>query len=150
MRALWDRALAGEGDEPAEQRSDAVAVALAATEPREVVAHWARLTAEVGPRAAPLLALVRTAAQLDPEAAALWAEINRGRAQRMTHNAAILEAGGHLRPGVSVAQARDVLLLYSTLYEPLVMEAGWSLEQLVDFTERGLVAHLLVATDPRT
>ena len=66
----------GGGPVPAEERSDAVS--SVADDPQEVVATWARLSAEVGERAAPVLALVRAAAAADPEAAALLAESTPG------------------------------------------------------------------------
>ena len=64
---MWEQALEGVGPVPAEERSDAVSAE--ADDPREVMATWARLSAEVGRRAAPVLALVRAAAAADAEAA---------------------------------------------------------------------------------
>ena len=61
----------------------------------------------------------------------------------MELNAAYLADGGYLRDDVTAAQARDVLLLYTTFYETLVTEAGWRPEEFTAFVERGLTAHLL-------
>ena len=94
VRAICERALAGEGRIPAETRSDA----LHSTEhdPR----HHPRLGRtddEVAPRVAPILLLIRDAAAADPEMASLQAEMDGQRLDRMIHNARNLAAAGHLR-----------------------------------------------------
>ena len=141
LEAVWHRALAGQGPEHAERRSDAGS--RTAADGRAIVRNWARLAAEVGAVADPVHRLVETAAAVDPEAAALYATIERERAARMEHNAAYLVDGGYLRSDVTAEQARDVLLLYTTFYDRLVNEGGWSPEQFTAFVDRGLTAHLL-------
>ena len=127
---------------PAEERSDAVSAV--ADDPREVIATWARLSAEVGQRAAPVLALVRAAAAADPEAAALLAEIDAGRLARMRHNAEALARRGHLRPGLSVERAAQLMVAISgSLHDPLVGDAGWSAVEYSEVVERLLTAALL-------
>ena len=69
-------------------------------DPRAVVSGWSALAAEVSPRVSPLVLLLRTAAEADPEAAALYAEIGQARLDRMAENARYLADGGHTRPGV--------------------------------------------------
>jgi hypothetical protein len=61
----------------------------------------------------------------------------------MTHNANAIRR--HLRPGLSVGEARDVLFTLSSpeLYELLVIRQGWSLAAYADFLRRGIVAELL-------
>jgi AcrR family transcriptional regulator len=141
IRALWDRALAGAGPVPAEQRSDAVS--STAEDPLLVFDTWARLSAEVAPRGAPVQLLVRAAAASDPAVALLYEELEAARLRRMAHNANSIRR--HLRPGLSVQAARDVLfaLTGASLYEPLVMRQGWTLEAYADFIRRSLVAQLL-------
>jgi AcrR family transcriptional regulator len=142
VRALWDQALEGVGPSPAQTRSDAVLER--ADDPREIIRSWALLSAEVGALAAPVLALVRTAAGLDPEAAELHREIEQGRARRMLHNARLLRRAGHLRPELSVTQAAQVMLAFTGwLYEPLRIDSGWSEREFVDLMERTLAAALL-------
>jgi AcrR family transcriptional regulator len=141
LKAVWDRSLAGSGTTHAELRSDAGS--RSATDGRAIIRNWARLAAEVGAVGDPVHRLIESAAHVDREAAELYAEIERERAARMEHNAAYLVDGGHLREGVTPAQARDVLMLYTTFYERLVTDAGWTPEQFTDFVERGLTAHLL-------
>lgn len=141
VRALWERALGGAGPVPAEQRSDAVS--STADDPLEVFAAWGRLSAEVAPLGTPVALLVREAAASDPAVAALYEELEAERLARMAHNARAIRR--HLRPGLSVAQARDILFALTApgLYEVLVMRQGWSVEAYGEFIERSLAAHLL-------
>ena len=141
VRALWVRALAGDGPVPAEERSDSLAGAH--DDPREVIAGWARLSTEVAPRASPVALLVREAAASDPAAARLRDELEQHRLERMRHNACALT--DHLRPGVGVEAAGDVLFAFSApeLFELLVLRRGWSLAAYSDFLRRGIIAELL-------
>ena len=61
------RRLSGEGPIHAEQRSDRMRAKE--RDPRNIIATWGTLTAEVAPLVAPILLLVRTAAAADPEVA---------------------------------------------------------------------------------
>jgi AcrR family transcriptional regulator len=141
VHALWERALAGTGPVPAHERSDAAS--SGAADPLEVFDAWARLSAEVAPRAAPVQLLVREAAASDLAVAALQDELEAARLRRMAHNAKAIRR--HLRPGLSVPQARDVLYALTApgLYEVLVLRRGWSAEAYGDFVRRSLVAQLL-------
>jgi AcrR family transcriptional regulator len=142
VRAIWQDALAGIGPEHAERRSDAMSAA--ATTGAEIVEGWVRVGVEVAPRAGMVLALVRTAADLDPEAARLLEEIERGRADRMLHNARVLDQMGWLRPDLSLEQARDLLLLFTDdPYGRLVSRAGWSDDDYVATMTRLMSAALL-------
>jgi AcrR family transcriptional regulator len=141
VRALWHRGLLGTGPVPAETRSDAASSGL--DDPRAVIRRWSELAMEVAPRGAPVALMIRAAASADPEAAHLWAELRAERAARMEHNARAIAR--HLRPGLSVEHARDVMLAYTEpqLFHTLVVEQGWSLEEFADFQRRGLEASLL-------
>jgi AcrR family transcriptional regulator len=141
LKGVWERSLAGSRPTHAELRSDAGS--LAAVDGSAIIRNWARLSAEVGAVADPIHRLIETAAAFDAEIADLHAEIERERVARMDHNVAHLVAGGHLRGDVTPEQARDVLLLYTTFYDRLVLDAGWTPEQFSAFVERGLSAHLL-------
>ncbi len=142
VRALRDEALRGAGPEPAESRSDRL---RAEPDPRVVVRGWARLATEVAPRASPLLMLVREAAATDPGVRALYDEMDEDRLRRMTDNAGYLQRGGHLREGVTLERAADVLFTTSSpeLYDLLVVRRGWSLAAYADFVETTIVAALL-------
>ena len=143
VRALCLRALGGEGPIPAEQRSDA----LKATEvdPRRIIDGWGRLTAEVAPRVAPIMLLLREAADGDAAAAALREELDKNRLARMTDNARHLADGGHLRPGIRLSHASDVLWTYSSpeLFDLLVRKRRWSLRRYGRFVSDAIANALL-------
>jgi AcrR family transcriptional regulator len=132
VRDLCTQALAGTGPVPAEERSNAL---RAANDPRTLIEGWGALVAEVSPRVSPLLLVLRAAAETDADAAALFAELDQARLDRMADNAGHLARQGRLRPGISVAVARDVLWLCSSpeLYDLLVQKRGWSTERLSVF-----------------
>jgi hypothetical protein len=91
------------------------------------------------------LLLIRDAAVTDPEMAALKAELDEQRIQRMTHNARNLSRAGHLRADVTVQIAAEVGWVYTSpeLYEPLIKNRGWPLERFGAFIADALIAHLL-------
>ena len=64
---------------------------------------------------------------------------------RMSENAQRLHAAGHLRPGISVHDAADVLWTYSApeLYELLVLRRGWSPKRYGDFVATAMINALL-------
>jgi AcrR family transcriptional regulator len=145
VRAIIEKGLAGEGPVPAEQRSDHIRDTE--PDPRKILAAWGAFTAEIGPRVYPILTLARDAATGDPEIAATLEEISAARHERMTVNARGLAKAGHLRPGIAVDQAADIMWAYSSLelYELLVLRRRWTLERYGQFQAQALVAALLPA-----
>lgn len=143
VRALCERALGGRGPIPAEQRSDRLQAEV--SDPRMIVAGWGRLTAEVAPRVAPLLLLLRDAANDDHVAAGLLGELDAERHARMSRNARTLVRGGHTRPGIRLREASDVLWTYSSpeLYDLLVRRRGWSLRRYGEFVGEAIARALL-------
>lgn len=144
VRALHDQAILGEGPVPAEQRSNSLRTHADAL---EVIRGWARLTTEVSPRVAPILLLVRDAALVDTDMGELLSELDDARHRRMTDNAEFLYSAGHLRPGLTVQMAADLLWSVSApeMFELLVRRRSWSLELYADFIYR-TIAHGLLAT----
>ena len=60
------------------------------------------------------------------------------------HNARALADGGHLRPGLSVQHARDLLLIFTDeFYDRLVSRAGWQVEDYIATITRAISAALL-------
>jgi hypothetical protein len=88
---------------------------------------------------------VRDAAASDPELARLQEEMDASRLTRMTHNARMLLKDGHLREGITLDAATDVLWTYSSpeLYELLVIRRGWSVERYGRFIADAMIAALL-------
>ena len=143
IRAIQQSGLEGTGSVPAPERSDELSAG--ATDPRAIIRHWATLTTEVAPRAAPIALLVRSAAATDPEMAGLLDEITIERLHRMRHNASRLADRSWLRPGLTVERAGDILFAYTLpeLYESLVVGRRWAINDFADFIYRALVAELL-------
>ncbi len=143
VRAIWRRALEGGGAIPAEQRSDELQ--LRERDPRAIIRGWGALSAEVAPRATPILLLVRAAAETDDEARGLMTELDADRLTRMTDNARRLMDGGHVRDGIDLAAAADVLWTYSSpeLCELLMVRRGWAAERYGRFVADAMIAALL-------
>src|SRR5690242_122580 len=143
IRAIRARALLGEGTVAAERRSDALHTRE--RDPRKIVEGWGMLTTEVAPRAAPILLLVRDAAATDPELRSLSLELDADRLRRMTQNARRLHEAGHLREGLSVARAAEVLWTYSApeLYELLVLRRAMPIREFGRFITEAICAAVL-------
>lgn len=143
IRAIFERALEGEGPVPAEQRSDRLQAEE--SDPRKIIEGWGRFLVELAPRGSPILLLVRSAAATDPALVALLDEIDASRMSRMTTNARRLHRAGHLRPGISVRAAADVLWTYSSpeLYDLLVLRREMPLRRYGAFVVDATIAALL-------
>lgn len=148
VRAICDRALAGEGPVPAQARSDHLQASE--PDPRAIISGWGALTAEVAPRVAPILLLLRAAAVTDPQMADLRTEIETSRLRRMTSNARRLHQAGHLRAGLTADHAGEIMWTYSSpeLYELLVLRRGWSPRQYGAFIAEAMTAALLQPQQP--
>lgn len=143
IRAIRSRALEGGGPVPAEQRSDALHEGE--LDPAEIIRGWGALLAEVSSRAAPILLLIRDAASTDDDVRALLQEMDDARLERMAVNARRLRSAGHLRRGVTLAYATDILWTYSApeLYELLVLRRGWSPDRFGRFAAEAMIDALL-------
>jgi hypothetical protein len=143
VRAIRARALSGRGPVHAERRSDRMR--RAEEDPRQIVANWGTLAAEVAPLVTPILLLVRDAAATDPEMARMRSEMDDDRRRRMTRNARHLHSAGHLRRGIALREAVDILWTYSSpeLYELLVHRRGWPPFRYGQFIAEAMTAALL-------
>ncbi len=143
IRAMAARALLGRSPVPAEQRSDELQARE--RDPRKLISRWGVFVTEIAPLAAPIMLLVRDAAGSHPELGPLIEEVHADRLRRMTDNARRLAAAGHLRPGITVAEAATVMWTYSSseLYELLVLRRGMSLKTFGRFVADAMIAALL-------
>ncbi len=143
VRAIRERRLGGSGPVHAEQRSERARADSG--DGHALVAQWGRLTAEVAPLVAPILLLVRDAATADPELRSLQDDMDADRRRRMRANAKHLHDAGHLRAGVSVAHATDVLWTFSApeFFELLVLRRGWGAARFGAFVGASIAAALL-------
>lgn len=145
VRAIYQRRLAGTETEPAARRSDRLREEH--SDPRLLMQGWGALTAEVAAALTPIRLLLRAAAATDPDLRTLLEEVEEERAHRMREHADVLAARGHLRPGVGVEEATDVLWACSSteFYELLVLQRGWSLPRFASFLADVMTARLLEA-----
>lgn len=143
VRAIHEQGLAGAGPIDAETRSDALQTAE--SDPRTLMHGIGQLSAEVAPLVAPILLLIRDAATTDADMVVLRSELDDQRLRRMTHNAQNLANAGHLREGLTVAEAAEIMWTYSSpqLYELLVLVRHWPPERYGSFIADALGAHLL-------
>ena len=128
LRALWHLLLRGDEDDiPIGERAWYRAM-LDEPDPARRLAIGARGARTVKERAGGLLRVIRTAALVDADAAALWGRIE---SDFHTNQMAIVETvhrDGALRRGLGVARATDILwtLNHPDVWHLLVVERGWT------------------------
>ena len=126
-KAVFDVAMAGD-DEPVVML-DRPLLARARAEPdaHRKLQLYGDFLADVAPRHVPIQLVIRDAAATDPEARAVWAELQAERLRAMATFARALHDDGHLRPGISRSAARDILWTYNSaeVFQLLVIERGW-------------------------
>ena len=128
LRALWHLLLRGDEDDiPIGERAWYRAM-LDEPDPARRLAIGARGARTVKERAGGLLRVIRTAALVDADAAALWDRIE---SDFHTNQMAIVETvhrDGALRRGLGVARATDILwtLNHPDVWHLLVVERGWT------------------------
>ena len=145
IEALYRDALLGEGTVPARERSEQL---RGEPDPHVIVRGWSHLAMEVGPRVAAVQLLVRDAALVDPALTALHAHLDDDRLSRMRDNATHLESAGHLRRGVTVHEAADLMWAVTApeTIDLLIHRRSWTAQQYADFVYPTLASGLLRAT----
>ncbi|MDX6260882.1 MAG: hypothetical protein QOH84_2570 [Kribbellaceae bacterium] len=143
VRAIYDRGLTGRESVPAYERSDDMR--LQETDPAIIMRQWGLLTAEVASVVTPIRLLIRSAAATDPKMSALLEDSDAERLTRMRHHAQFLAERGHLRDGVTIAEATDILWTCSSveIYELLVLKRGWSPRRFAQFIADFMISSLL-------
>ena len=142
-REIYERGLEGRGATRAYERSDEMRDQE--SDPRAIMLEWGRLTAEVASVVTPIRLLMRHLAVTDREVAAVLESAETERLARMRHHARFLNRRGHLRQGVTVSEATDVLWICSSLeiYELLVMRRGWSTTRFAGYVGNFMITALL-------
>jgi AcrR family transcriptional regulator len=145
LKAVFDFAIVGD-DRPIPMLQRELVKRIAAEpDPRRKLSMYGEHLTEAFPRSAPLQLLIRTAAAREPGVASVWDQMGAERLMGMTRFAQHLHEGGHLRPDVSVDEARDVLWTYNSaeLYDVLVIQRGWTPERYGRWIADALIAALL-------
>lgn len=145
VKAVVDVAIVGD-DEPVPMlQRDRVRRIEAEGDARRKLALYCEHLAESAPRRVPVELLVRGAAASDAGAAEVWHQLEAERLAGMAAFARHLEEGEHLRPGVSLEEARDTLWTYNSaeIYELLVMRREWTPQRYGGWVADALAAALL-------
>jgi AcrR family transcriptional regulator len=144
-KAVFDVAIAGD-DEPVPMvERPSLTRVRDEPDPRKKFERYGEHLAAVAPRHVPIQLVILAAAATDPEAGKVWRQLQDERLRGMHAFARSLQAEGHLRAGVSAAEARDVLWAYNSaeLFQLLVIERGWSPKRYGRWVAQALTAALL-------
>jgi AcrR family transcriptional regulator len=131
LRALWHMLLRGDEDDVPVMARQWYLEVLEEPDPERQLRLNARNARAVKERIAPLLDVIRHAAPLDAESAALWGRIQSDFYDNQGAIVKSLSARGALAPGLDVARATDILwtLNHPDLWQLLVAQRGWTAEQ---------------------
>ncbi len=145
LKLALDWALVGDDEPVPLAERQVIAEMEQLTDPRALVARWARFVAELEQRAAPLAAVLFVAADVDPEAAEVHRVSERNRLRGAESFVARLATLDALRPGLTTqrAAAAALVLMDPAIHRTLVREHSWTRTQYADWIERSAVAELL-------
>jgi AcrR family transcriptional regulator len=145
LRALWNLLLRGDEDNaPVAQRQWYRAV-LEEPEPERQLRLNARNARAVKERAGTVLGVIRNAAPVDADIAALWRRIQTDFYDNQRAIVEQLAEKKALRPGLDVTSATDILwtLNHPDVWLLLVGERGWTPEQFERWAGDSVCAQLL-------
>ena len=145
VKAVFDVAIVGDDRPVPMLQRERVARMRAEPDPRRKLLMYGEHLAEAGPRAGSLQLLIRSAAATDPDAAQVWQQMVQERLLGMTEFARHLHEGAHLRPGISLEAARDILWTYNSVevYDLLVLQRGWRPGRYGRWIAEAMIAALL-------
>lgn len=145
VKAVFDVSIAGDDDPVPLMQRDRIQRMRAEPDPRVQLRMYGEHLTDTFPRSGPVQLLVRDAAASDPAAADVWSEMLAERLTGMTYFARELAEHGHLRPDLSVDDARDILWTYNSaeLFDLLVNQRGWSPDRYGRWVAEALIAALL-------
>ena len=148
LKALLDVSIVG--DDQAVPLADRphVRTLFADLDPKDQLAGFAGITAQVNSRTAPIYRILVSAAGSDPDAAALLDEQTRQRQEGQGLIARSLARAGALRPKLRERDAADVIhaLMSPEVYGLLVIDRGWPSERYERWLTGILIDQLLSPT----
>jgi AcrR family transcriptional regulator len=135
----------GDADATPLRERSVIAEIRAEPDARTRLERYARLLAEVQPRVAPIIAVIREASRSDPALEATLRQLEADRLDGMTEFASLFAKADALRDGLSARTAADVLWTFNSpeMYELLVVRRGWSLRRYEKWIAEQLAAALL-------
>ena len=147
LRALWNLRLRGDDEEaPVGERAWYREV-LEEPDPERQLRLTAQNSRAVKERIGPLLGVIRSAAPVDADSAALWNRIQSDFYDNQRGIVETLHKRKALRRGLDVKRASDILwtLNHPDLWQLLVGERGWTAEQWERWFTEAVRAQLLRA-----
>jgi AcrR family transcriptional regulator len=122
---------------------------FAVSDPKELIAGFARFTADIARRLGPLSAVLEQAAPTDPELGELLRRSQHELLDCARAVIAAIHAAGALHLGLSSSRAADVLwlLIQPSQYQHLVDERGWS-HRTYEHWQTQTMLSLVVGTTP--
>lgn len=144
-KAVFDFAMAGDDDTAPMLEREALRKVRDETDAHVMFRLYGEFLATVAPRHVPVQLVIRDAAAADPDARAVWAELQAERLTGMTIFATALHKRGHLRSDITIDDARDTLWTYNSaeLYQLLVIERAWTPQHYGRWVANALTAALL-------
>jgi AcrR family transcriptional regulator len=145
LLSLWHKTLAGVDDQvPVADRAWYRTI-FEVADPAEMLHRLARTTVMIRKRIAPLAQVIEAAAAVDDEIARLQTKMAGEYYQNQRRIVANLAERGHLREGLTVDQATDILWTLNSgqIYTMLVQTRGWTPDQFTDWLTTALVRELL-------
>jgi AcrR family transcriptional regulator len=145
LRALWNLLLRGdESDRPVAERGWYLDV-LEQKDPERQLRLNASNSAAGKQRISAILEVIRSAAAVDPDVAALWQRIQTDYHANQLAIVERLHERGHLNPALRIERATDILwtLNHPNTWQLLVVDRGWTPEQYEQWTGDLACAQLL-------
>jgi AcrR family transcriptional regulator len=145
LKALLDVSIVGDDEAVPLADRDPVRTLLADADPRNKLAGFVGLAAQVNSRTAAIYRILVSAAASDPEATALLDEITRQRQEGQGRIARSLARAHALKPGLRERDAADIVhaLVSPEVYGLLVVDRGWPPERYEAWLTATLVDQLL-------
>jgi AcrR family transcriptional regulator len=131
LKALLDVSIVGDDEAVPLADRPHVRALLADSDPKNQLAGFVRITAQVNSRTAPIYRILVSAAGSEPDAAMLLDELTRQRQGGQGLIARSLARAGALRPKLRQRDAADVIhaLMSPEVYGLLVRDRGWPTER---------------------
>jgi AcrR family transcriptional regulator len=148
LKALLDVSIVGDDEAVAIADRPPVRSLLADPDPKNQLAGFVDIAAQINSRTAAIYRILVSAAASDPDAAALLDELTRQRQEGQGRIARALARTRALRPKLRERDAGDIIhaLLSPEVYRLLVVDRGWPPERYTDWLTDTLVHQLLAPT----
>jgi AcrR family transcriptional regulator len=148
LKALLDVSIVGDDEDVPMAERPEVQSLLADRDPREQLAGFVMIAAQINARVAPMYRILVSAAGSDRDAAAILDELTHQRQHGQQVIARSLARAGALRPELRERDAADLIhaLMSPEMYRLLVLDRGWKPERYRGWLTTLLVQQLLPPT----